>query len=65
MTNPAPNIMDVDSAEGTAMDKFQLAQFQELLEKLEASKKRQQRQKSVEKRRDIYAGGLAGMMDNF
>jgi len=63
MTNP--NIMDVNSAEGTAMDEFQLAQFQDLLEKLEASKKRQQRQKSVEGRRDIFAGGLANMMSNF
>jgi len=65
MTNPSTGIMDVDSAEGTAMDKFQLAQFQDLLEKLEASKKRQQRQKSVEGRRDIFAGGLANMMSNF
>jgi len=39
--------------------------FQELLDKLEASKKRQQRQKSVEGRRDIYAQGLASMMSNF
>ena len=42
-----------------------LADFQALLDKLEASKKRQQRQKSVEGRRDIYAGGLASMMSNF
>ena len=59
------DIMNVDSAGGTAMDEFQLAQFQDLLEKLEASKKRQQRQKSVEGRRDIFAGGLANMMSNF
>ncbi len=59
------DIMNVDSAQGTAMDEFQLAQFQDLLEKLEASKKRQQRQKSVEGRRDIFAGGLANMMSNF
>ena len=59
------NMMDVDSTQGTAMDEFQLAQFQDLLEKLEASKKRQQRQKSVEGRRDIFAGGLANMMSNF
>lgn len=44
---------------------IQLEQFQELLDKLEASKKRQQRQKSVEGRRDIYAQGLASMMSNF
>tara|TARA_R100000734_G_C3297533_1_gene88553 strand:- start:444 stop:635 length:192 start_codon:yes stop_codon:yes gene_type:complete len=42
-----------------------LKTFQELLNKLEASKKRQQRQRSVEGRRDIYAGGLASMMSNF
>jgi hypothetical protein len=39
--------------------------FQDLLDKLEGSKKRQQRQKSVEGRRDIYAQGLASMMSNF
>ena len=41
------------------------AQFQQLLDRLTQSKKRQQRQKSVEGRRDIYAGGLASMMGNF
>ena len=45
--------------------KVDLKTFQKLLDKLEASKKRQQRQKSVEGRRDIYAGGLASMMSNF
>ena len=44
---------------------FNIAKFQELLDKLEASKKRQQRQRSVEGRRDIFAQGLAGMMSNF
>jgi hypothetical protein len=39
--------------------------FQNLLNKLEGSKKRQKRQESVEGRRDIYATGLAGMMSNF
>jgi len=43
----------------------ELATFQELLDKLEGSKKRQQRQKSVEGRRDVYAQGLASMMSNF
>jgi hypothetical protein len=42
-----------------------LADFQALLNKLEGSKKRQQRQKSVEGRRDIYSQGLASMMSNF
>jgi len=44
---------------------FDIQNFQDLLDKLEASKKRQQRQKSVEGRRDIFAGGLANMMSNF
>ena len=42
-----------------------LETFQQLLDKLEGSKKRQQRQKSVEGRRDIYSQGLASMMSNF
>lgn len=42
-----------------------LNSFQELLDRLTTSKKKQQRQKSVEGRRDIYAGGLASMMSNF
>jgi|TARA_R100001126_G_C4860405_1_gene167004 hypothetical protein len=44
---------------------FDIQRFSDLLEKLESSKKRQQRQKSVEGRRDIFAQGLAGMMGNF
>ena len=44
---------------------FDIGQFQELLNRLEASKGRQQRQKSVEGRRDIFSQGLAGMMSNF
>ena len=42
-----------------------LTTFQSLLNKLEGSKKRQQRQKSVEGRRTTYAQGLASMMRNF
>ena len=42
-----------------------MSQFNELLSKLEGSKMKQQRQRSVEGRRDIYAGGLASMMTNF
>jgi hypothetical protein len=42
-----------------------LLEFQQLLDRLEGSKKRQQRQKSVEGRRDIYSQGLASMMSNF
>jgi hypothetical protein len=42
-----------------------LADFQQLLNRLEASKKRQTRQKSVEDRRGTFAQGLASMMGNF
>lgn len=44
---------------------FNVKQFEALLGRLEASKGRQQRQRSVEGRRDIFAQGLAGMMGNF
>jgi hypothetical protein len=42
-----------------------LQEFQELLDRLEGSKKRQVRQKSVEDRRGTFAQGLASMMSNF
>ena len=42
-----------------------LKDFQQLLKRLEASKKRQTRQKSVEDRRGTFAQGLASMMGNF
>ena len=45
--------------------RFNINEFQELLNRLEASKGRQQRQKSVEGRRDIFQQGLASMMSNF
>ena len=44
---------------------FDINNFESLLNRLEGSKGRQQRQKSVEGRRDIYAQGLASMMSNF
>ena len=44
---------------------FDIDEFGELLGRLEGSKMRQQRQKSVEGRRDIFSQGLAGMMSNF
>jgi len=46
-------------------DYFDIKKFEDLLSRLEASKGRQQRQKSLEGRRDIFATGLAGMMGNF
>ena len=42
-----------------------LNQFQELLNRLTSSKMTQQKQRSKEGRKDIYAGGLASMMSNF
>lgn len=44
---------------------FDIGQFEQLLGRLEGSKMRQQRQKSVEGRRDIFSQGLASMMSNF
>jgi hypothetical protein len=53
------------TGQGTADDYFDINKFEELLNRLEGSKGRQQRQKSLESRRDIFAQGLAGMMGNF
>ena len=66
--NKSPRIDKYDDGTGTSGtddNYFDITRFQDLLEKLEGSKKRQQRQKSVEGRRDIFAGGLANMMSNF
>jgi len=49
----------------TGDDYFDISKFEQLLERLEASKGRQQRQKSLEGRRDIFATGLGSMMSNF
>jgi hypothetical protein len=46
-------------------DYFDISKFEQLLDRLEGSKGRQQRQKSIEGRRDIYSQGLASMMSNF
>lgn len=48
-----------------ADDYFDINKFEQLLQRLEGSKGRQQRQKSLEGRRDVYAQGLASMMSNF
>ena len=53
-----------DTGNDNASD-FDLNKFESLLGRLEASKGRQQRQKSVEGRRDIFSQGLASMMGNF
>ena len=53
------------TGQGTADDYFDINKFEQLLNRLEGSKGRQQSQKSLESRRDIFAQGLAGMMGNF
>jgi hypothetical protein len=61
-------VRDTSGSEGGGYQddaKVDMDSFQKLLNRLERSKKRQVRQKSVEGRRDIYAQGLAGMMGNF
>jgi len=50
---------------GTEGDYFDITKFEELLNRLESSKGRQQRQKSLEGRRDTYARGMSNMMSNF
>ena len=59
MTNSVP------ADQSTQDNYFDITKFEELLNRLEGSKGRQQRQKSLEGRRDIYAQGLATMMSNF
>ena len=55
---------EISNDDDTSKD-FDIDRFEQLLKRLEASKGRQQRQKSIEGRRDIFATGLAGMMSNF
>ena len=58
---PIPTAMSYGEAEPGV----NLVEFQQLLDRLEGSKKRQVRQKSVEDRRGTFAQGLASMMSNF
>jgi len=44
---------------------FDINRFEELLNRLEASKKRQAAQKSGLSQREIFSQGLASMMGNF
>ena len=55
----------VPTGQSGTEDYFDINKFEELLSRLESSKGRQTRQKSLEGRRDIFATGLAGMMSNF
>ena len=57
--------MTEDPQQANTENYFNIQQFENLLGRLEASKKSQQRQKSVEGRRDTWAAGLANMMGNF
>ena len=57
--------LDTQNVGTTGVGNFNIDEFEQLLNRLEASKGRQQRQKSVEGRRDIFQQGLAGMMSNF
>ena len=54
-----------EGATGGTFTGQDLNQFQSLLNRLTSSKMTQQKQKSKEGRKDIYAGGLASMMRNF
>ncbi len=56
---------EVEKGAADTSKDFDIDRFEQLLNRLEASKKRQQRQKSVEGRRDIFSQGLASMMGNF
>ena len=66
--NPATGLEEDTALKDTGTDAakdFDINRFEQLLSRLEASKGRQQRQKSVEGRRDIFSQGLASMMGNF
>jgi len=54
-----------EGATGGTFTDQDLNQFQDLLNRLTSSKMTQQKQRSKEGRKDIYAGGLASMMSNF
>ncbi len=49
----------------TSTDYFDISKFQQLLDKLEASKGRQKRQEALEDRRGQFAAGIANVMSNF
>jgi hypothetical protein len=55
--------MTTSNTSGT--DYFDISKFQELLDKLEASKGRQKRQEALEERKGQFAAGLANVMSNF
>lgn len=62
---PEQEDVSVPSQQDPADQYFNINKFQQLLDRLEASKKRQTTQKGQIGRGDIYAQGLASMMSNF
>jgi hypothetical protein len=56
---------EISPSSPDAATNFDLDKFDILLSRLEASKGRQQRQRSVEGRKDIFLKGLASMMSKF
>ena len=50
---------------GQSDDSFDIGEFEKLLKSLEESKGRQQRQKSIEGRKDIFADAIGKVMMNF
>ena len=54
-----------ETTTSTTGESINLGDFQQLLEKLEASKMRQKRQESVEGRRNLFSQGIANVMSNF
>ena len=63
--SPGDPSQGVDEGAADTSKDFDINRFEALLNRLESSKKRQQRQKSVEGRRDTFSTGLASMMGNF
>ena len=58
--------MTSSTTSGTSpTDYFDISKFQQLLDKLEASKGRQKRQEALEERRGQFAAGIANVMSNF
>ncbi len=55
----------VPAGQSDADNYFDINKFDQLLQRLEGSKGRQERQKGLEGRRTTFAQGLASMMGNF
>ena len=53
------------AATDSSTDYFDISKFQQLLDKLEASKGKQKRQEALEDRKGQFAAGIANVMANF